>query len=237
MLTDEDRPWRVAVVPTRGDRLEVLARCLEAIEPQVHRIVLVDNSDAHGVIDWLQTRDNPASILPIWHPEQPPNLSLLWNIGIRAADNWWTIENGHRAARRCDWGDLWTAVLNDDAIVPDYWFAELMKQMNSASAFAGSYGADWAIHRVPGPTRLDQRMSGHAFVMRRGTGIYADEDLRWWCGDNDLDMQHRRHGGTLVLGGDPVVHLHPDESTRGVLAEQTGKDMAAFVAKWGFRPW
>lgn len=240
MLTDDDRRWRVAVIPTRGDRPEVLARCVEAIEPQVHRVIVVDNSDEGQAANELRLKY--GSVLSIWHSEQPPNLSMLWNLGLRAGDNWWqmpggyTTPDGDRLKRR-DLGGLHTAILNDDAIVPHYWFDELVAQMASAGAVAGGYGQEWALHRIPGQTRLSQRLPGYAFILRRGWDIFADENLRWWCGDNDLDMQARRAGGTLVLPNDPVIHLHPDQSTRGVLALQTGFDMAAFVDKWGFRPW
>lgn len=229
---------RVAVIPTRGNRPDVLGRCLQAIAPQVDKIVLIDNSDGGdgvtpGVLDAAGLR---GQVIVFCDPEQPPNLSRLWNVGIEAAETWHQMRR-FEAKKTADLRGLHVAVLNDDAIVPPYWFDELAQGMVSSGAVAAGYNHTWALHKQPGPTRLDQRMPGHAFITDRAPGLYADDRFRWWCGDNDLDMQHRRHGGTLVLPDDPVQHLHPDQSTVGVLAEQTGKDMAAFVAKWGFRPW
>lgn len=225
MPTDDTRTWRAAVIPTRGDRPQVLSRCLDAILPQVHLAIVIDNGDAP-----TPPPANPQ-MHHIWEPEQPPNLSRLWNVGLRAADHWLARQQDqqHRAA--------YTAVLNDDAIVPPYWYAELTAAMESASAVAGGYNGDMVLHKRPGTTPLHQRMPGHAFLLRRTAEVYADERLRWWCGDNDIDMQSRVRGGTLILPGDPVAHLHPDQSTTGVLAQQTALDMACFVAKWSFRPW
>lgn len=218
---------RFAVIPTRGDRFDVLQQCAEAIRPQVDRIILVDNSDRGRFFN-----DGYRPHVTVVHcDEQPPNLSRLWNLGIQAASDlaWKTQPASH-------WE---VAVLNDDAIVSPRWFQELAEAMRSAGAAAASFcgdGGPW-LHKTPGVTPLSQRLCGWAFILAGELGVRADERLRWWCGDNDLDMQSRRLGGTLVLPGDPVRHLFPNQSTTGVLAEQTAVDMATFVEKWGFRPW
>lgn len=228
MRTGEDHHfWRAAVIPTRGDRPDVLAQCLAAIVPQVHLTVVIDNSDKGHITP----SDFPVPIQVLHDSEQPPNLSRLWNVGIRATEHWATQDE--RQYRR----GLYTAVLNDDAIVPPYWFDELEAGMESSSASAAGYNGDMIVHRTPGTTALHQRLPGHAFLLRRSAEVYADERMRWWCGDNDIDMHSRMRGGTLILPGDPVLHLHPDQSTHGVLAQQAAQDMQAFVDKWGFRPW
>lgn len=216
---------RFAVIPTRGDRDEELRRCVQAITPQVDRVIVVDNSDNGVYFDDLKVPTYDV----VYHAEQPPNLSRLWNLGLQRAEE---LENHIHV----DWE---IAVLNDDAIVPPFFFEQLSTAMRSAGAAAGSYcggGGPW-LHTQPGVTPLSQRLCGWAFMLNGGRGLRADERLRWWCGDNDLDMQARLKGGTLVLPGDPVQHLYPDQSTRGVLAEQTALDMMAFVEIWGFRPW
>lgn len=215
---------RYAVVPTRGDRVWTLRMCLDALRPQIDRLVLVDNSD-----DGIAAQDLHDSgwIPPDYgytlrkDPTQPPNLSRLWNYGIdQARDNW-------------------VAVVNDDAIVPPGWYEYLTQQMTANGALAAGYGQSPALHRNPGTTPLDQRLPGYAFVLDGAAGLRADEQFHWWCGDNDLDMQARKAGGTLVLAGDPVRHMFPDRSTlqNPVLQARTGEDMRLFVQKWGFRPW
>jgi len=225
---------RYAVIPTRGGRVGTLRACLERIGPQVDEMFLIDNSDdlqtQPRVID-LGGAEKVANLSTVGHIEQPPNLSALWNLGLRLAAT--------RAQK--DGEDHFVAVLNDDAIVPDDWFDSVVVAMQRYDCAAGGYcGADtFAIHVNPGPTPLHLRMPGHAFILDGRLGLLADEQFHWWCGDNDLDMQARQVGGTVVLAGEPVKHLFPDKSTaeNPVLQARTGEDMRLFVEKWGFRPW
>jgi glycosyltransferase involved in cell wall biosynthesis len=238
---DDTQPYRYAVITTRN-RSSELARAVAALTGQVQQVIVVDNNDMGSP---HRVTPNPAADSPpdrviwssinvvLWDPEQPPNLSRLWNLGID-----WAREHAARVGE-----DRWdVAVLNDDAIVPPGWFDQLavpMRNWGCAAASAGlSDGTPGSrIHRTPGTTSLHQRMQGFAFILKGEAGLRADERLRWWCGDNDLDMQARAAGGTLVAATPVIEHLHPDQSTTGVLAEQTGIDMATFVDKWGFRPW
>lgn len=212
---------RWAVVPTRGDRLFILDRCLAAISPQVDGIVVVDNST-----DGIVLREWPTARCVVLHEsQQPPNLSHLWNLGIKTA---------YREDA------TYVAVLNDDAVVPPTWLNDIVGAMQRHCCVAGSYGArSFVVHRTPGATPLSQRLAGYAFVLHAERYLLADERLQWWCGDNDLDMQARLRGGTVVLAGDPVKHLFPDKSTRESRALQlrTREDMRLFIEKWGFRPW
>lgn len=225
---------RFAVIPTRDRPLDLL-NCLRAVGPQVDAAVVVDNSDAGLPDEWyVAARDLVGELHRVWLPEQPPNLSRLWNMGLdRAAELW---RGGDR------YGDPYEiAVLNDDAIVSDMWFTNLSRVMRSSGATAAGAGpAGPLVHRTPGRTALHERMPGWAFILAGEANLRADERLRWWCGDNDLDMQARKLAGTVIVpewqvGG--VEHLYPDQSTVGVLREQTAVDMAYFVEKWGFRPW
>lgn len=227
---------RWAVIPTRGDRPFVLGHCLEAIAPQVDGIVVVDNSDVDAADSTWAIPPNLAEQVDHWviiqDPQQPPNLSRLWNLGIRQA----YAENA-----------AYVAVLNDDAIVSDRWMDVVIHFMNRNHCTAGSFGGGGGgplpgggvVHREPGTTPLDQRMAGYAFVLYAEPELLADEQFQWWCGDNDLDMQARACDGTVVLAGDPVKHLFPDRSTmeNPALSGRTGEDMRLFVEKWGFRPW
>ena len=65
----------------------------------------------------------------------------------------------------------------------------------------------------------------------------ANEDLRWWYGDNDIDMKARRLGGTLILPGPVPSNRLANQSTTGILAEQAGKDRATFESIYGPVPW
>lgn len=225
-MPEPDRPHRYAVIPTYN-RPDVLLRALAAACAEADTVYVIDNGD------------DPNLAAPVgdgWYvigvPMRPPNLSKLWNIGLDLCQQ-------HAYARRYERWDV--AVLNDDAIIPPGWFNAVSDAMRQWECAAGSTTESAArsahIHRMPGTTALQQRMTGYAFVLKGEAGLRADERLAWWCGDNDLDMQARQAGGTIIIGGYPVEHLHPNQSTTGDLAAQTAVDMATFVMKWGWRPW
>lgn len=227
-MSDPVRPRRFAVITTYN-RPDVLLRSLAAACAEADTVFVIDNGDD-------PERMAPVSTDGQWFvaqvPMRPPNLSKLWNIGI------------HLAAAQAEelHTPMWdVAVLNDDAIIPPGWFghvAGLMRAWGCAAASSGMpAGGPHHIHRTPGTTALHHRMQGFAFVLKGEAHLRADERLSWWCGDNDLDMQGRQAGGTVIVAGYPVEHLYPDQSTTGELAAQTGIDMATFVEKWGFRPW
>lgn len=222
---------RYAVITTRGERPDELAECFDAARHQtgygeICRAVLVDNSD-HGVK--IGTHLN---IPTVWDPHQPPNLSRLWNHGLNRVAKLAAQEG----ATQFD-----VAVLNDDAIIPPWFMDQLGSEMRLQMCVAAGYGPvdRITVHRQPGTTRLHERMPGWAFLLLGESGIRADEQFRWWCGDNDLDMQARERGGTLIHPDDRVKHYYPDMSTatRPELQAMTGPDMERFVAKWGWRPW
>jgi hypothetical protein len=112
--------------------------------------------------------------------------------------------------------------------------------MRERGAAAGGFGpvSRPVLHTVPRPTALHERLPGFAFMLAGERGARIDEQFQWWCGDNDIDMQSRLLGGTLILPGQ-VLHHFPDQSTyqNPALAARPAIDMALFVQKWGFRPW
>lgn len=223
---------RFAVITTRGERPTELAECYNAAHAQVTygppgcHVVVVDNSD-HGV-----RVGTGVGIPMVWDPHQPPNLSRLWNRGLNR------VATMARDLGLQQWN---VAVLNDDAVIDEDWFGTLSLAMRANDCVAAGFGpvGRQVIHRTPGQTALHERMPGWAFLLAGEYQLRADETLHWWCGDNDLDMQARQAGGTLIQPGDQVKHYYPDQSTatRPELQARTGVDMTIFVQKWGFRPW
>lgn len=220
---------RYAVVPTHNRPAE-LVRLLESVEGQVDQVLVIDNaSDPVFQIPakyhhWVDMHSDP---------EQPPNLSRLWNNGLR-----W-IEHLEAEVGGTEWD---VAILNDDAIVPPGWFDAVGITMREQHAAAGC-SCD---RRAPGtmfhfgpemkPSQ-DTRLTGWAFMLRGELKLRADERFRWLCGDDDLSAQARRAGGIIKVGGFPVQNTLADTSTHGELAIQGAKDMQSFVDKWGERPW
>lgn len=227
--SDGGRIGRYAVIPTRNRPAE-LARCVEAISPQVDAVVIVDNgSDPPACPPIVDGRGH----LLIHDPEQPPNLSKLWNEGLNVA---------HAHAYDAGLHGWDVAVLNDDAEPPPGWFETVAAAMREHGCAAGSSDAHGTltaplIYREARTDNAFHRLCGWAFVLRGESELRADERLRWWYGDDDLDWRARQAGGTVVIPGFPVPNTRANSTTVGALAEQAGKDRATFVEKWSESPW
>jgi len=225
-----------AVVVTHN-RQQLLRECVAAIGPQVDTVIVIDNAS-----------DPPVRIADILFPEgpqrghgtvlvsaadQPVNLPRLWNRGIGIAEKLFLTTE-----------DPWhIAVLCDDAIVPPGWFDAVVKAMADTGASVGC-SSPWG-HDMPPTLKtapdsdLMGRMTGWAWVLDPRTAVRPDPAMAfWWC-DTDIDWQARHGGGMVMIGGYPVENRLPNDHLTHIpgLAEQSGRDGEAFVAKWGLRPW
>ena len=132
-------------------------------------------------------------------------------------------------------------MLNDDAVPPPGWWDAVSGAMGDTGCAAG-FSDIWGTLHAPRPmTRADgdimTRMCGWAFMLRGEVGLRLDERFRWWWGDTDLDWRAREAGGVVMVPGYPVGNTLANTSTVGALAEQAGRDRAAFIEKWGYAPW
>ncbi len=191
---------RAAVIPTTGRGC--LSGCIAAIAPQVDALYLVaNNADLTSAI-W---QDLPASAVVMDEGSGKPNLSHLWNVGLRRA--------------RAD-GAHFVSVLNDDVVVSPDWFIAVQSAMErSGSALGGTprFGRE-------------NLVAGYAFML--ADSLEADERFEWWYGDDDLIKQAgRRH---VIVPEAKVEHLYPNGHTVGdpELSAQAQKDRAQFVRKW-----
>jgi glycosyltransferase involved in cell wall biosynthesis len=228
-----------AVIPTHNRHAD-LAELLGTIPADVD-VLVIDNAST------------PPIEKPVTHPsqvpnyfvhrddEQPPNLSRLWNIGLNWAARIQAAENYVPAP-----SDYAVAILNDDVLLPPrllYRLAADLIYYDVDIAFPCSLDKSREVNKDNPFPGVGRRLTGWCFMVRGSSGLRADESLRWWCGDDDLQAQAVRDGrGTTAspltaTQAKGLLHKHPDESTTGVLREQTEKDMATFVAKWGQRPW
>lgn len=232
-----------AVIPTHN-RFDDLVELLDTIPPDVH-ILVIDNASDRDVRTSLPLRFLGRRLRVIQDPEQPPNLSRLWNVGFDWAEQLYRA--GCKLPVEFDQGDDWAvAILNDDVVLPVGFFELMTMELKAHKvdiAFPGPPNETCFVNtKYPFPG-VGLRMTGWCFVVRGGSGLRADERLRWWCGDDDLQASAVRHGrGTVRVEmkgsmAHELRHKHPDESTAGVLAEQTHGDMEAFTKKWGRRPW
>lgn len=218
-----------AIILTHN-RPELLCQCVEAIGSQVDAVVVVDNASAPAVrLDDLPGTSALQILMTI--PDQPPNLSRLWGIGLRIA---------------ASLGSQRVAVLCDDAIAPLGWMAAVCAAMDRTGAAAGCsdpmgyLGAGQERVKFAPDRALMERMPGWAYVVELGRGIEPDERFHWWWGDTDLDWQARGAGGMVMIGGYPVPNVRPNDFLVNVpgLGQRAGLDGEAFAAKWGSPcPW
>jgi len=214
---------RFAIVPTNGR--SCLNRCLQALVDQVDVTVVVWTSSA------VPNTDDVVWSMPGVHVlfdlEQPKNISRWWNLGLDYVDTMISPDAG--------WWH--TAVINDDVIIPPGWFATLAETITRhdlAAACSGGREYSLRIHTKPFDGNIFTRLQGFAFMLAGEKQLRVDEELVWWCGDNDLDHKARKAGGMGMVPGFHVEHLYPNGQMTPDLQVQAGKDCALFAAKWGF---
>ena len=242
---------RFAVIITHN-RPELLAQCVAAIAPQVDAVIVLDNASdppvTHNQIA-NAVRTVPASstrgcrMLVINEPTQPPDLPLLWRMGLGMARALYLGDHDSRGGEPRDQA-YHVAMLCDDAIVPTGWFSVVAAEMTRTGATAGCTDpfnrANYSVLKTAPDNDIMGRMPGHAYMLN-ASPPEPDSSMRWWWCDTDMDFQARKMAGMVMVGSDRlgVQNERPNEYTNAKpeLAEQAGRDAAAFVAKWGFRPW
>lgn len=211
------------VVPTKN-RPDYLRDCVDSLAAQAALVIVVDNGSTPPVQSWR------SAVYVIRHEQYPPNLSLLWNLGIDQAARV-AADNGLQA-----WNTL---VVNDDIVAPDHLVGTLSRAMRTylaACAYPDQFTVGQQIlHTQPKPVPASTRICGYCFMLRGEAGIRADEDFVWWFGDDAVDWVARLAGGSLLVPGVKVEHRAPDVQTRAdpVLSEQTNADHRTWQAKWG----
>lgn len=226
---------RFAVILTHN-RPELLRETWCAIGPQVDMVTIIDNASEPPVrFQDFHAPEWATAVVRV--PDQPPNLSRMWNLGIRMALSLWE-SNASRL-------QPYVAVLCDDAPPPPGWFAAVTAAMTETGSVVGasapamfSFGAGPPrVKRTP-DSSLAERMPGWAWIVDPISPVRADEQLEWWWGDTDLDWQARAAGGMVLIGTHPVPNERPNEfSGRPEQAMQIAGDSQRFVDKHGYRPW
>jgi len=195
---------------------------------QVDYILVIDNASEPPLHVALDKPDQVALTF-LRDMTQPANLPRLWNIGFDQIDM--IAEGPYKVA-----------VLTDDVRIPEGWFEAVATAIDETGAAAGC-SSPWNGHLTQQILKkhpdadIMNRMYGPAFMVDSRAHLRADETLKWWWNDTDLDWQARLMGGMVVIPTHPVVNLYPNASTVGVNAEQAGRDREAFGRKWGWHPW
>lgn len=211
-----------AVIPS-GNRRQELTDLVNVLVSDGVRVIIVDT----GYDTPLEFSAPRVAVL--YDVYQPKNISRWWNLGLEMAE---TLE---RYAYPNE--EFVVAVLNDDIVIPRGFVQALANGIiyhDVSGAFPDIYGMkrDFVLHQVS-----HWKMSGYAFAMRGSQGFRAREELAWWGGDQDLEWQMLTNGGLVTVGGLPLHHLYPNQSTVGELAEQAGRDRETFRQIWGRYGW
>jgi hypothetical protein len=183
-------------------------------------------------MDDMRNHAPTTKIVLMHEPQQPPNLSALWNIGFDIVK---------AMIDEQDINSWYVAMFNDDTVIPGDWYDLITQALVDSPAVVGCGSLHPSIHSEILKTQPDRdpmtRMCPHAFVVRGECDLRADERLQWWWGDTDFDWQARVSGGVLIIPQNIAVNTLANSSTVGVLAEQAGRDRAMFAQKWGYNPW
>jgi hypothetical protein len=223
-----DRPTRYAVIPTHN-RPAYLYNLVRQLAGSCDTVVIIDNA-SDPPVEHTNFGDD-VNVLVIRDQEQPPNLARLWNVGLAAVH-----------ALEAPTSDAWdVAILNDDVELPSGWYDYVAGALRSHDVIAASgdaYGNVKApLVRRDKHSSLGTRMCPWAFVIRGECGVEADEQLRWWWQDTDIEWRLAITGGVVVMPGYVAKNLGANSTTHGLLAEQAGRDGETFARKWGQRPW
>lgn len=227
MVPAPERTWtvpRYAIIPTHNRPARLLA-LVTSLRGQCDRVLVLDNASDPPVDATRLDEAFGGHDVQVWRDEeQPPHLSRYWNVLLdRIAE--------HTESEGITTWDV--AILNDDATVPAGWYDACS---NGLRAHGTAVIAHTTMTRPALLTELGNdprnRMTPHAFVIRGEIGMRADEAMRWWYFDSDLDQRARLAGGVLYVRGPQVANLLANTTTRGALAEQALKDRAVFEAKW-----
>jgi hypothetical protein len=111
------------------------------------------------------------------------------------------------------------AVLNDDLILKNNPINKIADRMSSTKSVIGYPVPNIGI--------------GYCWVLDVKSNIRADENYRWWYGDNDIQLQAEQIGNVTYVLAD-VEHVHPNELTANSphLMELTRADEEYFKTKW-----
>lgn len=219
-----DHP-RCAIVLAH-QRPALLEHVTAAIAPQVNYLIVVDNASDPPL---NPTQPEVDRYELVRDPTQPPNLARMWNQQLDRISH--VMEQKEVAT----WD---VAVLCDDAIAPPGWFdavADGLRAWGAGAASTHSYHPVVDAYLLTQLTNGGDRMCPWAFILPGERGLRADETMRWWYCDTDLDWQARQSGGTVVVPGQVVRNERIGDWTnrKPELGAQAHADGVTFNAKWG----
>jgi hypothetical protein len=168
--------------------------------------------------DIIKESQIPLNKIVIVHTiESEPieGVNNIWDLEPVNIHRWWN--HGIDMARESNADYI--AVLNDDLILKNNPINKIANRMHDTKSVIGYPVPNIGI--------------GYCWVLDIKSNIRADENFKWWYGDNDIRMQATILGEVIYVPVE-VNHLHPNQLTSDNkdLMELTKADEILFKTKW-----
>jgi hypothetical protein len=166
-----------------------------------------------------ESQISPEKIVIVHTVESEPieGVNNIWDLDPVNIHRWWN--RGIDVART--FGADYIAVLNDDLILKNNPINKIAYSMKKLNAILGY------------PVPYTGHLPGYCWVLDIKSNIRADENFKWWYGDDDIRMKASEQGEVIYVPVE-VEHLHPDQltSTNEELMKLTIADKEYFEKKW-----
>ena len=166
-----------------------------------------------------ESQISPEKIVIVHTVESEPieGVNNIWDLEPVNIQRWWN--RGIDVART--FGADYIAVLNDDLRLknnPINKIAYAMKELNAVIGY---------------PLPYTGAIPGYCWVLDVKSNIRADENFRWWYGDDDIRIRAALQGEIAYVPVE-VEHIHPIHltSTNEDLMKLTIADKEYFEKKW-----
>jgi hypothetical protein len=167
-----------------------------------------------------ESQISPEKIVIVHTVESEPieGVNNIWDLDPVNIHRWWN--RGIDVART--FGADYIAVLNDDVVLKNNPINKIAYGMNKLKATLGY------------PLPYKGHIPGYCWVLDIKSNVRADENFRWWYGDDDIRLKAKELGEVVYIPAE-VEHLHPNHltSTNEELMELTKADQTYFEEKWG----
>jgi len=164
-----------------------------------------------------ESQISPEKIVIVHTVESEPieGVNNVWDLDPVNIHRWWN--RGIDIART--FGADYIAVLNDDLRLKNNPINKIANKMRDTKSIVGYPVPNIGI--------------GYCWVLDIKSNIRADENFRWWYGDDDIRRKAELQGEIIYVPAE-VEHLHPNHLTSANedLMKLTVADKEYFEKKW-----
>jgi hypothetical protein len=164
-----------------------------------------------------ESQISPEKIVIVHTVESEPieGVNNVWDLDPVNIHRWWN--RGIDIART--FGADYIAILNDDVKLKNNPINKIANKMRDTKSIVGYPVPNIGI--------------GYCWVLDIKSNIRADENFRWWYGDDDIRRKAELQGEIIYVPAE-VEHLHPNHLTSANedLMKLTVADKEYFEKKW-----